>query len=88
MKMYSVIYSTKASKALRQLDKPTLKRIKKAIGELAQNPLKPGTVKLTNFGKADYRFRVGNYRIMYIFNTKSKILGIADIKRRTTTTYS
>lgn len=86
--MYKVLYSNRAAKSLRRLDKTTLKRIIKAVDSLSQNPLLLGHIKLTGFGKADYRLRVGNFRILYTFDSKQKVLIIADVKRRTTTTYS
>ena len=85
--MNKIIFSRQALKSLKRIPRKDQERIRRAIGILAENPRQIGVVKLTAFGAADYRLRVGNYRILFDIWEERKILMILDIKRRTSTTY-
>jgi mRNA-degrading endonuclease RelE of RelBE toxin-antitoxin system len=49
------------------------------------DPLAGDVVKLK--GQAAFRRRIGNYRIIFSIDFRGLAVGIADIQRRTTTTY-
>jgi len=49
------------------------------------DPLSGDIVKLA--GQDAFRLRVGNYRIIFGIDFKTLVVGILDIRRRTTTTY-
>lgn len=85
--MYKIIFSRQTRKSLKKIPRRNQERLKQAIEILAANPRRIGVVKLTAFGAADYRFRVGNYRILFDILEEKKLLLISDIKRRTSTTY-
>lgn len=86
--MYTLLFSKRAEKSFLKLpDKKTKSKIKKIMVALRKNPRRTGTIKLqTNF-LAPYRFRVGNYRILFDINDKQNQILIFDIKRRDEKTY-
>jgi len=63
MARYKVIIRKSVSKDLKGIPKKDLRRIISAIELLADDPRPPGTKKLS--GQERYRFRQGNYRILY-----------------------
>lgn len=85
--MYKIIFSRQSQKSLKRIPRRSQEHLKQAIEILAANPRRIGVVKLTAFGVADYRLRVGNYRILFDILEEKKTLIILDIKRRTSTTY-
>lgn len=85
--MYKVIFARQAEKSLKKTPKEFQSRIKVAAVRLGKNPFCFGTVKLIGYPAAQYRHRVGDYRILFNIWDEEKILVIADIKRRTSTTY-
>jgi len=85
--MYKAIFSGKAEKSLKRIPREFQKKIKEAILKLEENPFRFGTIKLLGYPVAQYRHRVGDYRILFDIWEEKKILLILDIKRRTSTTY-
>jgi len=85
--MYQAVFSSRAKKSLRRVPKKFQKKIKEAILALEENPFRFGTIKLSGYPLAEYRHRVGDYRILFDLWEEKKILMILDIKRRTSTTY-
>ena len=86
--MYKAIFSHKAEKSLQKIPREYQKRIKESILKLEENPFCFGTIKLVGYPVAQYRHRVGDYRILFDLWDQKKILMILDIRRRTSTTYS
>ena len=68
MSSYSIQIKEKAQKYLAALAKKDRLRIIGVIELLGENPLPPKALKLT--GREGYRIRVGDYRIIYAFNSK------------------
>lgn len=85
--MYRILFSRRSQKAFSDLPQEDAKRIRKALDALAENPRMPGTIKLTNAPVADYRFRVGNYRILFEIDDDNQQVLVYDIRRRTGQTY-
>ena len=85
--MHTVIFTRRAVKSIRKIPRTDQRKIKKAILELEENPFIPGTIKLLNYPYAQYRRGVGDYRILFDLEEDKKLLIIADIRRRTSTTY-
>jgi mRNA-degrading endonuclease RelE of RelBE toxin-antitoxin system len=57
----------KISKFIDSLDSKTKERLKQKLIQLRQNPFAmTGVKKLSGFGKATYRLRIGKIRIIYI----------------------
>ena len=66
---YTVLIERYAQKQIMKLDKKIIPVIKSAIANLANNPRPYGYKKLR--GEEAYRFRVGDYRVIYeIYDSK------------------
>lgn len=85
--MYQAYFTKQAAKSFKKIPKEFQSRVKEVILKLEQNPLSSGTIKLMNYPVAEYRKRVGDYRILFDLDDDQKILIVADIRRRTSTTY-
>jgi mRNA interferase RelE/StbE len=85
--MYRAIFSRRAQRAFLALPRPQSQRVKAAIEKLAEEPRSSGTIKLTNAPVAQYRYRVGNLRILFDINYDMKIIEILDIRQRNERTY-
>lgn len=85
--MYGAIFSNRAKKSFKKIPQDFQGKIKETILKLEGNPFSFGTIKLLGYPIAQYRHRVGDYRILFDLWEEKKILMILDIKRRTTTTY-
>jgi mRNA interferase RelE/StbE len=77
---YSITVSKQARKQLRDIPRKDQLRISGAIELLADNPIPPKAKKLIN--REGYRLRVGDYRIIYIFNSTRLIILIINIAHR------
>ena len=62
--MYKVAFTQRALKDWENVDKDMQVRIVKKLKEYAKDPLRYA-VKLTNPNIGTYRFRIGNYRIIF-----------------------
>jgi len=61
---YNLIYTHRSLKDIRKLDKDIRKRIGKALKRYEKDPMKFAS-KLTDSKIGTYRFRVGEYRIIF-----------------------
>ena len=75
--MYQVLISKRVAKQIEKINEPDYSRIKKGILDLAVNPRPVGFKKLE--GRAAYRIRQGNYRIIYDIKDKVRIVDILDV---------
>ena len=82
---YQITIENKVEKETRKIPKSDMQKIDQTISTFADNPRPQGCLKLTD--KEGYRVRVGNYRILYKIDDKSKIVIIYRIKRKSETTY-
>lgn len=74
---YRIVVRPSATKAIEGLPDPHRERVRWAIRGLADNPRPPGVKKLR--GAEDYyRFRVGNYRIVY--RAKDRIITVTVVR--------
>ena len=85
--MYQAIFSRRAEKAFMSLPNEDAERIKIAVLKLQNEPRCYGTIKLENAPVAPYRYRVGNWRILFDINDKTNTIEILDIKQRSERTY-
>jgi mRNA interferase RelE/StbE len=85
--MYQAIFSRRAEKAFLALPTKEAERVKRAIGELEQNPRTRGIIKLENAPVASYRYRVSNYRILFDIDDEAEVIEILDIRKRDERTY-
>ena len=63
-KPYKVVLERKAEKQLKSLSKIDYLKVRNAIDKIAQNPRSHNSIKLTDSDN-EYRFRIGNFRILY-----------------------
>lgn len=85
--MHSLAYSPRAQKALKKFPKDYQLLITRKIAELKNDPKPRGFDKIAAEEPPLYRIRVGDYRVFYFIDEKTKEVIIVDIKRRTTQTY-
>jgi len=76
---YKVVLTRSAVHDIKNLDSVAKKKIQKKILQYSQNPL-GYAVKLHTFAIGTYRWRAGNYRI--IFDIKGKTIAILRIRHR------
>lgn len=79
--MYEVEITKRASKEIRKLHNPTLRRILEAIEGLREDPRPNGSRKLVGADEL-WRIRVGNYRIVYEIEDEIKIVTITRVAHR------
>ena len=74
-----------ARRELDALPAEARERVVRAILALEENPRPGGVKKLKT--RAQWRIRVGNYRVVYSIFDKERLVNIEMVTRRTTTTY-
>lgn len=70
---YNLVYTRTAVKDIQRLDNVARKRIKIKLESLAKNP-KSSAKKLINSSIGQYRFRVGNYRIVFDISGENLVI--------------
>ncbi len=85
--MYRAIFSRRAQKAFLDLPEREAERVKAAIESLMAAPRAYGTIKLEHAPVAQYRRRVGSWRILFDIDDKNQVIEIVDIRRRDEQTY-
>ena len=76
---YSLVYTNRASKDILRLDQNVKQRIGKALKKYGEEPLKHAS-KLTDPALGTYRFRTGDYRV--IFNIEEKEIVVLRVGHR------
>lgn len=66
---YKILYEKEALKEIDKLEPSISRRIIKKIEEMSENPASCDIKKLK--GREDYRLRVGDYRIIFMFDKES-----------------
>ena len=83
---WTVVVDDVAEKQLKRISRRDAERIREALREFAVNPYAGDIQKLG--GEEDaWRRRGGSYRVLYEIRNREKIVYIADIRRRTSSTY-
>lgn len=83
MPRLKIIITANARRDIRRLDKQTARRLKKkfiAWGKSDQ-PLDPA-VRLTKPADAQYRLRVGNYRVLFDVDNKRGLIIVLKVQHR------
>ena len=78
---YTVELKQSARKELERLPNATIERIIARLEALELDPRPPGCKKLKG-GDAEYRIRVGDYRIVYVIDDQRIIVTITRIRHR------
>ena len=80
--MFRIVYAKSVEKDLRRISPPSLQKIKKELENLERFPDLPQIKQLKNHPIADYRLRVGNYRILFDVNWDEKEIYVLKIGHR------
>jgi len=78
MSKYAVQLSPAARRQLKRIPTPMVRRIKEAIDLLAEDPRPQGYKKLVYYTEY-FRYRVGNYRIIYQIADDVLIVTVVEI---------
>lgn len=85
--MYQVVLSARAQRAFQDLSQREAACVKQAIQKLMQDPRTHGTIKLTHAPVAQYRYRVGTYRLLFDIDDDQQVILLLDIRKRDERTY-
>ncbi|MCP4024547.1 MAG: type II toxin-antitoxin system RelE/ParE family toxin [Desulfobacteraceae bacterium] len=80
MAEYKIFFKKSVWKDFKSIPDKDLTKILSCIEMLGMNPRKPGAIKLS--GKERYRFRLGNYRIIYSIHDDELTIWIIKIGHR------
>ncbi|HDD45306.1 MAG TPA: type II toxin-antitoxin system RelE/ParE family toxin [Candidatus Desulfofervidus auxilii] len=80
--MFKIIYAKSVVKDLKRINRKNLEKIKEEIEELKNFPNISQIKHLTNHPLADYRLRIGNYRVLFNVDWKKKEIHILKIGHR------
>jgi mRNA-degrading endonuclease RelE of RelBE toxin-antitoxin system len=83
---WKLIFSNSARRNLRKLPLDDRRRIDRALDELALDPSQGDVLPLRNH-PAEFRKRVGDYRVFFDLERDERLVRVHDIVRRTSTTY-
>jgi mRNA interferase RelE/StbE len=81
MGSYEVQWKGSAERDLRNIDLQQIPRIVQAIESLVDNPFPSQCHKLRG-SERDYRIRIGDYRVVYQVDTKTKLVTIYYVRHR------
>ena len=84
--MNTIIWTRKAVKQLRKVNKPDQSKLYDAVQALTHMPNVQNVKTLVN-NQYGYRLRVGNYRILFDWDGGVKIVNIEEVKKRDEHTY-
>ena len=81
--MFEILYSKGAKKFLKKSDKFLVKRLFERIGRLKDNPV-PNDAKFIrrDCGEKVFRYRIGNYKVLYKIKENEKIILVTKIDKR------
>ncbi|MBP9664538.1 MAG: type II toxin-antitoxin system RelE/ParE family toxin [Pyrinomonadaceae bacterium] len=83
---YTVEISKEADKQISRLPKRDQQKVVNAIISLAENPRPHGYKKLEYYNEY-FRYRVGNYRIIYQIQDNRLFVFVVEVKKRDESTY-
>ena len=70
---YEFVYTRRADRDIQKLDELTKKRIGKTLLRYGEDPLKYAE-RLTDSKMGDYRFRIGDYRVIFDMDRENIIV--------------
>lgn len=80
--MYEIIVTPHAVRDLKHLPQDVVIRVDLAIQKLRENPHVPGVKYLRDFRLADWRIRLGDYRILFDIDETKRIVIILRVHHR------
>ena len=72
--MFKVVIHRRVVAYLKRLPANQKERFKKALQELAQDPLKPGVKLMVGHWKGYYRLRIGDFRVIFWLGQEEKTI--------------
>lgn len=81
MARYSVAFASSAEKELKKLPGELIARMVPQVENLASNPRPSGCKKLKG-GDAEWRIRVGNWRVVYTIDDAKSLVEVTRIRHR------
>jgi mRNA interferase RelE/StbE len=81
MARYGVALTSSAERELKKLSGQWIARIVSRLEDLAVNPRPPGCKKLRG-GHSEWRFRVGDYRVVYTIDDAESLVEVTRIRHR------
>ena len=84
---WTVALSSRAERALARMPARDRQRIAQVLLSMEQEPLSGDVTPLKGPYAGSYRRRVGSWRIIFTVKSDSTVVAVADILRRTSTTY-
>jgi mRNA interferase RelE/StbE len=83
LSMYRIVLTPHAAKDIKRLPKSVLARIDRAILKLENNPHRQSNIKyLRDIRLADFRFRIGDYRVLFDIDEPNQTVVILSIGHR------
>ena len=79
-----VIRSSRVTREIGRLPNSDRRRIDSALRSLSENPRRQGALRLQG---GMYRFRVGNFRILYRIDDSARSIVLGAVRRRNEGTY-
>ena len=79
---YQVVFTKKAAKDIRQLNKADIPRVVESAEALGDDPHPPGSKKLSGTQEEFWRIRVGQYRIIYRIEEEVKVVNVTKVGHR------
>lgn len=86
--MWNVLIQKGVLKQLKHIYNPDKKYLLEALDSMKTDPFTGDVKMLLGARKGSYRRRVGSWRIFFVVDTEVKIVSVADVKRRSSKTYS
>lgn len=77
---YKIFFKKSVWKDFKAIPDKTLKKILQSIESLGEDPRQPGSIKLS--GQERYRFRVGQYRIIYSIQDEELTIWVVTVGHR------
>ena len=77
---YTLLYTKTAANNIKKLDNVAKRRLKKKLEEYAKDPLSYAK-KLTDSKIGTYRWRIGNYRVVFDLNGQNIIILLVGHRR-------
>lgn len=81
MAAFKITFKSSVEKDLKRLDRAMVPRIMRAIEALANDPTPMSSKKLVG-AEHTYRIRVGDYRVIYIFNRQLREIEVQRVRHR------
>ncbi len=81
--MYAIVLTREGQKDYRKLEKSVGRRVDQTLDNLREHPLQyPQAIPLKGKFVGSYRWRVGDWRVVYEVNTDEQIVTILQITHR------